>query len=170
MGCAKEKWWFHGISWDFMGLKKYVCWTSYWDIPHMLATSHFKLLDFSEYMAQFWKSFTKGREIPCPSHIPWASKSNQLAMSWRCGDISCDIPCGNQTWQWEMDNLSVVLLIKPPFIGCSIAMFDYQRIVGEERTPSLDDFDVPWFVFVTGSCPFVTVKKNAWIMRDLLAM
>ena len=36
----------------------------------------------------------------------------------------------NQTWQWILIHYFwVIFLLKPPFIrGCSIAMFDYQRV------------------------------------------
>ena len=38
------------------------------------------------------------------------------------------IPSSNQTWQWKMDHLSVLFLLRPPFIGdFQPAMFDDTR-------------------------------------------
>ena len=30
---------------------------------------------------------------------------------------TCSIPSDNQTWQWKMDNLSVIFLLKSSFVG-----------------------------------------------------
>ena len=37
---------------------------------------------------------------------------------WLADQVQCNVwvPSGNQTWQWKMDHLLVILLLKPPFI------------------------------------------------------
>ena len=44
-------------------------------------------------------------------------QSGRVAKKKKTSDFLHTVPSGNQTWQWNMDNLSVTFPIKPAFTG-----------------------------------------------------
>ena len=82
-----------------------------WDDCHSL-TSNFLTypIVFSCHWTLIYRSAMDHSLIPC-----------QMAENYS------HVSSGNQTWQWKMNHLSVILPIKPPFIG---AMFDETRGYG----------------------------------------
>ena len=58
-----------------------------------------------------------------PDQISFWPNLMVLSYTWRSSWMSpfnpqnCGIPHDNQTWQWNMDHLSMIFLLTPPFIG-----------------------------------------------------